>query len=227
VSEISKKVVLVSASPKVDQDRAVSAFLARHGEAKLLLSDDLAVETVKVRQTLMHHETEQAFETLQYADAIVFIFPLYFFCMPAMLTRFLQDFVMKYPASDKPRGVYAIINCGFPESDINAEAMRVVECFCVQTKREFLGGLMIGGGGMVIGAADAPFMRPIFDLVDGLFARVSRDTLLGQPEPAQIAEASPKFPRWLYYVGGNAGWHSMARQHHIKPKDIRRKPYQR
>lgn len=226
MSEQTKKVVLVSASPKVDQDRAVSTFLARYGE-ETLLRNELTIATIKVRQTLMHHETELAFETLHNADAMVFIFPLYFFCMPAMLTRFLQDFVMKYPFSGKPCGVYAIINCGFPESEINAEAMRVIECFCTQTKREFLGGVMIGGGGMVIGAAEAPFMRPIFDLVDGLFARVARDTLSGQPEPAQIAEASPKFPRWLYFVGGNAGWHSMARQHHIKPKDIRRKPYQR
>ena len=86
---------------------------------------------------------------------------------------------------------------------------------------------MIGGGGMVIGAANAPFMRPIFELIDGLFSRVARDVLSGQPEPMQITQASPKFPRWFYFVGGNAGWYSMARKHHIKPKDIRRKPYQR
>jgi len=226
MSESIKKVVLVSASPKVNQDWAVSAFIAKCGEEKLL-SSGLSVETIKVRHTLMHHETDQAFESLQSADAIVLIFPLYFFCMPAMLTRLLQDFVAKYPVADRTAHVYAIINCGFPESDINMEAMRVVECFARQTNRTFLGGVMIGGGGMVIGAADAPFMRPIFSLIDGLFARVARDVLSGQPEPMQIAEASPKFPRWLYFVGGNAGWHSMARKHHIKPKDIRRKPYQR
>lgn len=136
MSEQTKKVVLVSASPKVDQDRAVSTFLARYGE-ETLLRNELTIATIKVRQTLMHHETELAFETLHNADAMVFIFPLYFFCMPAMLTRLLQDFVMKYPFSDKPCGVYAIINCGFPESEINAEAMRVIECFCTQTKRSF------------------------------------------------------------------------------------------
>jgi hypothetical protein len=226
MSESIKKVVLASASPKVDQDWAVSAFLAKYGSDKLQQTG-LSVETIKVRHTLMHHETDQAFETLQRADAIVLIFPLYFFCLPAMLTRFLQDFVAKYPIADHTTHVYAIVNCGFPESDINMEAMRVVECFAKQTNRSFLGGVMIGGGGMVIGAKDAPFMRPIFELIDGLFARVARDVLSGQPEPMQIAEASPKFPKWLYFVGGNAGWHSMARKHHISPKDIRKKPYQR
>jgi len=226
MSESVKKVVIVSASPKVNQDWAVSAFLAKSGEEKLQFAG-FSVETIRVRHALMHRETDQAFESLQSADAIVLIFPLYFFCMPAMLTRLLQDFVAKYPVADHTTHVYAIVNCGFPESDINMEAMRVVECFARQTNRAFLGGVMIGGGGMVIGAADAPFMRPIFALVDGLFARVARDVLSGQPEPMQIAEASPKFPRWLYFVGGNAGWHSMARKHHIKPKDIRRKPYQR
>lgn len=226
MSESIKKVVLVSASPKVDQDWAVSVFLAKYGEEKLQ-SAGLSVETIRVRHALMHHETDPAFDTLQSADAMVLIFPLYFFCMPAMLTRFLQDFVAKYPTAEQTSNVYAIVNCGFPESDINMEALRVVECFAKQTNRAFLGGVMIGGGGMVIGAKDAPFMRPIFDLVDGLFARVSQDTLSAQPGPAQIAEASPKFPRWLYFIGGNAGWHSMARKHHITPKDIRRKPYQR
>ena len=226
MSESIKNIVLVSASPKVDQEWAVSSFLAKSGE-ELLKDKSLNVETIFVRSTLLHHKTEQAFETLQQADAIVLIFPLYIFCMPAMLTRFMQDFVAQYPVADRTSHVYAIVNCGFPESDINMEAMRVVECFARQTKREFLGGVMIGGGGMVIAAKDAPFMRPIFDLVDGMFARVVRDVSSDQPEPLLITEASPKFPKWLYFVGGNSGWKSMARKNKVRQKDLYRTPYQR
>ncbi len=224
MSESMKNIVLVSASPKVDQEWAVSSFLAKRGEA-LLKDESLNVETILVRSTLLHRKTEQAFETLQKADAIVLIFPLYFFCMPAMLTRFLQDFVAKYPLTDRTSRVYAIVNCGFPESHINQDAMRVIECFAKQTKREFLGGVMIGGGGMVIAAKDAPFMRPIFELIDAMFARVVRDACSDQSEPALITEASPKFPKWLYFVGGNSGWKSMARKNHVSPKDMRKKPY--
>jgi len=226
MSETKQKVVLISASPKVDQDWAVSAFLANRGDA-YLKNASVSAEVVQVRSSLMHHKTQEAFEIVQAADAIVLVFPLYFFCMPAMLTRFLQDFAGAYPTADKESRVYAIINCGFPESGINMEAMRVVECFARQTGRLFLGGVMIGGGGMLIGAKDAPFMRPTFELVDALFVRVARDTLSETPEHGQITESSPKFPRWLYILGGHAGWHSMARKNHIKPKEIRRKPYLR
>lgn len=226
MSESMKKAVLVSASPKVDQDWAVSAFLAKYGSEKLQPTG-ISVETIKVRHAILHHETDHAFEQLQKADAIVVIFPLYFFCLPAMPTRFLQDFVANFPVADRASNVYAIVNCGFPESDINTEAMRVIECFARQTKRTFLGGVMIGGGGMVIGAKDAPFMRPVFALIDELFAHVASDTLSGQPEPVRITEASPKFPKWMYFLGGNAGWHSMARKNHIKRKDIMKKPYQK
>lgn len=236
MSESIKNIVLVSASPKVDQDWAVSSFLAKRGE--LLLNDktldfkaiaDIAIDvkTIYVRSSLMHHKTEQAFDELQSADAIVLIFPLYFFCMPAMLTRFLQDFVVKYPSATHVASVYAIVNCGFPEPEINQEAMRVVECFAQQTGRVFLGGVMIGGGGMLIGAQAAPFMRPVFEHVDDLFSRLKRNTLLEQQDTMLITQIAPKFPKWLYFVGGNSGWKSMARRNKLKIREIYRQPYQR
>ena len=225
MSQSNPKIVLVSASPKVDQIWAVSAFLAGYSEEKLR-SAESTVETIGVRHALMHHETDHAYEALQSADAIVFIFPLYFFCLPAMLTRFLQDFVVNYPLAEQNSRVYAIVNCGFPESDINLEAMRVLECFSKQTKRTFLGGIMIGAGGMLLGAKDAPFMRPVFEKLDHLLERVIYDCKSDQPEDAIIEQAEPRFPRKLYYMAGNAGWNTSARKNGNRIRDIKRKPYQ-
>ena len=224
MSEQRKNIVLVSASPKADQDWAVSSFLAKRGE-QLLKDDALNVETICVRSTLLHHKTEQAFEAFQRADAIVLIFPLYIFCMPAMLTRFLQDFVAQYPSAVQDAAVYAIINCGFPEPEINQEAMRVVERFSQQTGRVFFGGVMIGGGGMLLGAQGAPFMRPVFERIDDLFARVKRHVLLKQHEEKQIFAVAPRFPKKLYFVAGNFGWKSMIRKNKLKAQDVYRKPY--
>ena len=227
MSESMKKIALVSASPKVDQEWAVSSFLAKRGEW-LLKDEACAVATIPVRSALLQHQTVEAFAELQDADAIVFIFPLYIFCMPAMLTRFLQDFACKYPTADRDSSVYAIVNCGFPEPEINQEAMRVMECFAQQTGRSFLGGVMIGGGGMLIAAKDAPFMRPVFEQIDQLFARVKRDVLAKEKKSGQsIAQVAPKFPKWLYFVGGNSGWKSMARKNNVRQKDLYRMPYQR
>ena len=224
MSDMKKRIALVSASPKVEQTEAVSAFLAARGEGALA-GDGIVVLTIPVRHVLLHHETEPAFASLQSADAIVFIFPLYIFCLPAMLTRFLQDFVAAYPASTKPANVYAIINCGFPEPQINQEAMRVIECFSLQTNRAFLGGVMLGCGGMLLGAAQAPFMRETLETIDALFLRVRQDVLMDHPHEAAIVQAAPKFPRFLYFFAGNAGWRSMARKNKLRPHDLKRQPY--
>ena len=225
MSESIKRIVLLSASPKVDQEWAVSNLLSKRGEA-LLKSEQSDVTIIPVRHALLHHETASAFNSMQEADAIVMIFPLYFFCLPAMLTRFLQDFAEQMPKAANACAVYAIVNCGFPEPEINAEAMRVVEMFARQTGRSYGGGVMIGCGGMVLGAQGAPFMKPVMVSIDDLYARVMREALSQNLIEAQIAVVAPKFPRQLYFLAGNAGWRSSARKNHLKEKDLHRTPYQ-
>jgi hypothetical protein len=66
-------------------------------------------------------------------DAILIIFPLYFFCLPGLLTRFLQDYAAFVKSQEEPAKSPASTqwyNCGFPEDEINGEALRVVESFC-------------------------------------------------------------------------------------------------
>ncbi|NLI53148.1 MAG: flavodoxin [Clostridiales bacterium] len=221
-----KKIALVSASPKVNQNLAVSEFLAKKGES-LLKDERIEPIVVNVRRALVHKETQDAFRSMAQADAIVLIFPLYFFCMPAMLTRFLQDFAAESPKTDHAASVYAIVNCGFPEPEINREAMRVVERFAIRTGRTFLGGVMTGCGGMVLGAQGAPFMRSVMEPVERLFQRAGRDALADTPEPVQVDSVTVRFPRKLYFIAGNAGWRGMARKNKLKKPDLYRKPYER
>ncbi|MEN6636494.1 MAG: flavodoxin [Clostridiaceae bacterium] len=225
MSESIKRIALLSASPKVDQEWAVSNLLAQRGES-MLKNEQSDVVIIPVRHALTHHETASAFDLMQEADAIVMIFPLYFFCLPAMLTRFLQDFAVQRPKATKACAVYAIVNCGFPEPEINQEAMRVVEMFARQTGRSYGGGVMIGCGGMVLGAQGAPFMKPVMASIDDLFVRVKCEAAGQDLIEVQIAVVAPKFPRKLYFLAGNAGWRSSARKNHLKSKDLYRAPYQ-
>jgi len=225
MSDLKKNVVLLSASPKVDQDEAVSQFLALRGEA-YLKEDTLDVQAISVREALLHHKTAEAFLSLQKADAVVIIFPLYFFCMPALLTRFLQDFADQNPAAKKQTNVYAIVNCGFPEPEINLEAMRVIESFCQHTNRTFGGGLLVGCGGMLLGAQQAPFMKPVVEQIDGLFSRMKLDLESNKPASKTLLNVAVKFPRFLYFLGGNSGWRMTARKNGLRLKDLYRKPYQ-
>lgn len=226
-SEIQKKrIVILSASPKVDQSSAVSAILAKHGK-NLLIDEQTEVQTIPVRQVLLHHETAQAYALMASAHAIIVIFPLYFFCMPAMLTRFLQDYIAAYPKPIARATVYAIINCGFPEPEINREAMRVIDCFARRAGFAFGGGVMVGCGGMIFAAKDAPFMRPVFAAIDGLFLQAKASLPLGSVDEPEVISVAAKFPRALYFLGGNAGWKSTARKNNLTKKDLYRKPYEK
>ena len=220
-----KKIVLISASPKADQEWAVSEYLAKRGQSSI---DEHGINTVpiQVRHALTHRETERAFGQMQSADALIVIFPLYFFCMPGMLTRFLQDFAARYPACDHPAVVYAIINCGFPEAQINTEAMRVVEQFAAQTARAFGGGVMIGTGGMILAAQNAPFMKRVMQPIDELFDRVCANLLSEKPVTDTVIPAAIKFPRWLYFFASTLGWNSMSRKNHLVKRDLYRRPYE-
>jgi hypothetical protein len=143
-----------------------------------------------------------------------------------MLTRFLQDFAVAYPAALKQTSVYAIVNCGFPEPEINLEAMRVMESFCQHTGRTFGGGVLIGCGGMLIDAQDAPFMKPVFEQIEGLLSRVKDNLNATEPPEAILSNAVAKFPRFLYFLAGNSGWHMMARKNGLRTKELYQKPYQ-
>jgi hypothetical protein len=224
MSNLKQNVVFLSGSPKVNQDEAVSDFLAKRA-VNFLADESLDAQIISVREVLLHRKTEEAFAAVQRADAIVVIFPLYFFCMPAMLTRFLQDFAVLYPAASKKASVYAIVNCGFPEPEINLEAMRVMESFCQHTGRTFGGGGLIGCGGMLLGAQEAPFMKPVFEAIDALLLRVKSD--LNSTEPAEkiLTNSVAKFPRFLYFLAGNSGWHMMARKNGLRSKELYRRPY--
>ena len=64
------------------------------------------------------------------------------------MTRFLQDyaaFVKSQERTGKVPRVYAMVNCGFPEDEINGEALRVVESFSRSIGARYRFGLMIGG----------------------------------------------------------------------------------
>ena len=221
-----KRIVILSASPKVDQSTAVSAFLASRGES-LLIDEQTEVRVIPVRQVLLHHETAQAFSAMAAAHAIIVIFPLYFFCMPAMLTRFLQDYSSAYPHPSVCATVYAIVNCGFPEPEINREAIGVIDCFARRAGFVFGGGVMVGGGGMMFAAKDAPFMRPVFDAIDQLLLHAKSAFPMGCADKPEIVSVAAKFPRALYFLGGNAGWKSTARKNKLNTKDLYRKPYEK
>ena len=221
-----KRVVLISSSPKVSEESTSGLLTAR--QEKLMKTEGLDVYRLDVRQSLMKGRTEADFEVMLHADALVFTFPLYVFCLPGILMRFLQDYYAYWTQrQDGVEGsrIYAVVNCGFPEANINQEAIRVIESFCRNTKNIFRFGVMIGGGGMLLGAQGTPFVRKTMSELDKAFSLMAEDILKSRNAAVENIAVAVNFPRKLYFFMGNRGWVSMAKTHGLKKKDLFCKPY--
>lgn len=223
-----RKLVIINGSPKVESNPSVSEYLSSLAESRIS-GDEISIEHYSARKSVLSGSAE-AYTAMLESDAILLIFPLYFFCLPGLLTRFLQDyaaFVKTQESGGKVSRVYAMVNCGFPEDEINGEALRVVESFCHATGARWRFGLMIGGGGMLLGAKDAPFMKGVMGTIDEYFSLIKNDILMQQDSEQQTMRAFVKFPSKLYFMMGNLGWKMQAKSNGLKPRDLRRKPYQK
>lgn len=225
MSNGEKNVILINGSPKpneVSVSEALASILERR-----LNSDGMSVSNINVRKNIVKDNSRDFLDMIN-ADALVFIFPLYFFCLPGVLIRYLQDFYGFYQQRGRERtgetSVYAVVNCGFPESNINEEALRVIKSFSGHIGASYRFGVSLGGGGMFLGAKDAPFMKKPVQALDSAFDSIAAD-IAGDKQPERNAYIEIKFPRALYFLGGNMGWKQLARKNGLKKKDLYARPY--
>lgn len=226
MSKEQRKIVLIDASPKVTEASVsdlLTSMVEDHMKGKLY-----GVKKINVRQSMKKNELTEDYEALLQADAIVFTFPLYIFCLPGILMQYLQDYYdyyQKHKPEAKKVKIYTVINCGFPEAFINEEASRVIKSFSEKVNGIFRFAIMIGGGGMLLGAKDAPFMAKSMQELNSAFSQIAediKDENLPNKTNLQIKMNCPDF---LYYFMGGRGWISTARKNGLKKKDIYRKPY--
>lgn len=220
----TKKAVIIAASPK-PPGKAASDMLANLA-AETLRGGTIEVSVLNARKALNAKTTDEAFQAMAEADALVIVFPLYIFCLPGITMRFLQmykAYLDAQPARKSP-AVYAVVNCGFPEPEINGEAARVVKRFADAIGANYRFGILIGGGGMVaMGVSPARKMRNSY--LETL-RRIRAEIETGSFAPAQNVHLRIKFPRKLYFFMGNVGWQQWIRKNGKKPKDLKAKPYQ-
>ena len=221
-----RNVVIINGSPKVTQE-SFSQFLGCMVTDKMA-TDKVNINNINVRTSMKEKDTDKDFELMLQADVIIFIFPLYVFCLPGILMRYLQDFNqyrLSLPSSSVNAKVYAIVNCGFPESYINEEAVRVIECVSDTIGANFRFGIMIGGGGMIPSTGQASFMkRTMMELEDSLSA-MTCDISNTDSSPMSNRKVNLYIPTRLYYFMGGRGWKSAIRKNGLKKKDLYRRPY--
>ncbi len=221
-----KSIVLINASPKINEE-SLSKFIAEWA-GRYIAEKDAIKNFIHLRESFTKHKTQEDFESLLKADVIIIVFPLYIFCMPGILTRFLQDYYQYFLEHGKPSNnqkIYTVVNCGFPEPEINLEAVRVIRSFSRYINASFRFGILIGSGSMLFHAENAPFMKKTLSKMDNAFSTIAKDIQNNNFKKLENINIAMNFPRWLYMFMGDVGWVSMARKNGLKKKDLYRKPY--
>lgn len=218
-----KKMIILSASPKKGEP-SVSNLLSDMAKERFS-SSGIQADIIDVRQTLTAQSCTPVYDAMREADGLLIVFPLYIFCMPAMLTRFLEDYAQYLGSVSKTQKIYTIVNCGFPESEINEEAVRVIQSFSRHVGACFRFGISFGSGGMMMGAKDAPFMKKPMTTLNNAFDIMAKDMRDEQLPPLKNVNIKVGFPRRLYYFAANLGWYKHAKQNGLKKSDLYRQPY--
>jgi len=221
-----RNIVLINASPKINEPSA-SAFLVNL-VGSYIEEANTNKNFINVRQSTTRHKTQDDFAAISQADAVIIVFPLYVFCLPGLLMRYLEDyhkFYMEHGMASSHPKVYAIVNCGFPEPGINLEAVRVIKSFSHHVKAHFRFGILIGGGGMLLGVKDAPFMKKTFGKLNDAFATIAQDIENDDLKSIEDISIAMNFPRRLYLIMGNRGWPALARKNGLKKRDLYKRPY--
>jgi multimeric flavodoxin WrbA len=222
-----KQIVLVNGSPKPDKDQSASEVLI-HLLENNINSSAADIHQVNVRQSLIKNKTDEDFHIISKADAVIFIFPLYVFCLPGILMQYLQEYFMYWSKDQyirKQMKIYAVVNCGFTETDINEEAIRVIRSFSRQIGASFRFGVSIGGGGMLLSLTTASFMKKTLSELKDAFKIMCSDIAEDGSGIISDIMVPIRIPRKLYYFFGNQGWFQSAKKNNLKKKDLYRQPY--
>ena len=222
-----KNIVFINGSPKVGEPST-----SRHLVDMALPHFDGANANkiiIDVQKSMANHNTEKDFEAILNADAVIIAFPLYMFGLPGMLIKYLEDlhtFYMQKGLPDKDTRVYAIVNSGYPEPEVNLEAVNVIRSFCQHINAHFRFGVLVGGGPLLLSQGNSSATKKPLKSLSDAFTAISEDITRNDIQNIDNFIIPISFPRKLYLFMAGRTWLPMARKNGLKKTDLSRKPYQ-
>lgn len=218
---IMKNIILLNGSPRVNKSTSMKILSL----LKNRLGADFKASVVEAGKSILRKKQSQDYALMAKADAIVIAFPLYVYCMPGALTEFLVGYREYVNGTGKPakQKIYAIINCGFPESRINAEAALVIKRFCKEIHASYRLSVLIGSGGMLQPLKMMPSVKKMWRGISTAFDQIISDIQDGGT-PVDI-NIDAKMTKKLFFFIGQTNFAVIAKKNGIKKKELLRKPY--
>lgn len=214
------KIALINGSPKGRSSN--SGLLLDRLKPLITEGNEITSYRVNVKQL----KVEQ-FQEINEADAIVMAFPVYFDAIPSHLLRMMVELenYRKIEQANKEIILYALINNGFFEGQQCKTAVNIVENWCKRCSFRF--GMAIGhGAGEMLSYFDqVPLGKGPLKNLGSAMSQLSNAILTSSS--AESLFIQPNFPRMLWRLSStHFFWHRQAKQYGLRPKDLRKQPYQ-
>jgi len=204
---MSKRFLALVGSPRAGStsghfaDYLVKAFASKGWEARTLVASSA------IRRPQKWPELDKAF---QEADVVGVIAPLYVDSLPAELTATFERLATSHQAGNngnvRPKGLFAVINCGFAEAHQNDLALGICQAFAKEAGLHWMNGLAIGGGGMLAGKPLEAQKGPARNVIAAFDLAVEAMAQGGDiPEVAMERARKLPIPAWLYFAIANFG----------------------
>jgi hypothetical protein len=143
---------------------------------------------------------EETFIKTAAADALIFVFPLFAYCLPGALMRFLEEYweyIQLGHNYNKDAKIYVIVNCGFPVPTINKEAVRIIKNFCTRLNLKWRFAICIASGPLIVTTKKVPFL----DIkLKRAFNRIVHDVLIGDSADIHDVYIRPIIPKSIVLI---------------------------
>ena len=214
-------IVLLNGSPRLKGStsmKLLDLFRSR-------LGNDCNTTVIEAGKSILSKKQLQDYACMAKADAIVIAFPLYVYCLPGALIEFLagyRDYISSTGKSVEQK-IYAVINCGFPESRINDDAALVIKSFCKEIRAEYRFSVLFGSGGILQPLKAMPSVYKMWKHIGSSFGQIICD-ICGKNVCADI-HIDSKMSKKLFFFIAQTNFAVIAKTSGIKKAELFRKPY--
>lgn len=216
-----QNIVLLNGSPRVSGSTSMKLL----DVLKNRLDSDCKATVIEANKSILHKNQLQDYTRMGKAKAIVIAFPLYVYCLPGALIEFLSGYSEYVNSIGKPakQKIYAIINCGFPESGISNDAALVIKHFCKEIHAAYRFSILIGSGGMLQPLRIMPSVNKMWRSIGSACDRIVFD--MRDENISMDIHIDSKLPKKLFSFIAQTNFTVIAKKNGINRKEIFRKPY--
>lgn len=209
----NRNILMLIGSPK--KTRSTSDSMCDYLAEIIRTKVDWNIEKVHIL-TDIHDNPEIIVKKANQSDIIVLSFPTYVDSLPSHVIRVLMLLETCLDKS-KTREFIVLINCGFPETLHNDNALKICRYFVEKNELKWRGGIAVGAGGAIAGKKLPDLGAIAGNLMKNIAVLAERIVGMEMQEDDSILRVQT-VPTKMYNIAGNMGWKKQAQKNGVYHK---------